>query len=117
MVMRARALELEAQRAGDRMVLGVDDADAGIEFVRHPQLAAVRREREAARPLADLDVFQQLGAGHVDHVHQVRHLGADVDRLAVARDLHAFGFLSDRHGLQGLAGGCIDEDQRAFVLL
>jgi hypothetical protein len=46
------------------------------------------------RGLADLDVLQHLGGGHVDHVHHAGHFGGDVERLAVGADLHALGLLA-----------------------
>ena len=62
-VVGARALDLELRACAITLwSRGRDDADAGAELVGDPQLAAVGRERQAARALADLDVLHHLGA-------------------------------------------------------
>ena len=64
---------------------------------------AVGREGQRARPLPDLDLAHDLAGLRVDDGHVVVGLAGDPDRLAVGRDPHALGLLSD---LARSSGSC-----------
>jgi hypothetical protein len=74
----------------------VDHGHRAAQFVGHPHLGAVRRDREAARPVADTTIGDRsLMARGVDHVNQVGDFRGDIQPAAVRAELDAFGFFAD----------------------
>ena len=114
-VIGAHALHLEVDGFLDTLVPRADHTDAGAQFVGHPQLFAVSRQRKAAWTVAHADVFQHLARLEVNQVNHVGHLGRHIRLLAVGRHKHTFGFTTGGHLKQLGLGGQVVGGQGVFV--